>query len=362
MVERNCWNCGREISAGKRFCGICGRPVPANAESAPPEPGGRFCVKCGAAYVPGKRFCRQCGHAFGAAEPTAPREPSAIAQGESAARESSVRVLESDHANSPSEILPGPSSKAEPGSGPDENVKRASQETPNVSSDGEDSHPLFKFSGDEQEPPSLLPLQADFAAHDLDIKSLGRYGLDDRDVGMFRGLRKSSARRRRTFLLVLGTVCAATVLGAVWVVATYYHGGHRPVQVITQPTSPVAVTRFSTDQPSKPAPQTAPETPITPAKPAAPRQEAGGHEVPAHRAAPKPDTANSYPTSTRSQGSDCTLDANMLSRMLDQADRNREQGNYSDAARQYRSVLNCDASNARAHSGLELTLLDIQHQ
>jgi Flp pilus assembly protein TadD len=52
----------------------------------------------------------------------------------------------------------------------------------------------------------------------------------------------------------------------------------------------------------------------------------------------------------------------MLSRMLDQADRNRGQGNYSDAARQYRSVLNCDPNNSRAHSGLELTLVDIQHQ
>jgi hypothetical protein len=52
----------------------------------------------------------------------------------------------------------------------------------------------------------------------------------------------------------------------------------------------------------------------------------------------------------------------MLSKMLDQADRNRQQGNYPDAARQYRTVLDCDHNNARAHSGLELTLLAIQHQ
>jgi hypothetical protein len=48
--------------------------------------------------------------------------------------------------------------------------------------------------------------------------------------------------------------------------------------------------------------------------------------------------------------------------MLDQADRNREQGNYADAARQYRSVLACDPKNPRAFNGLEVTLTDIQHQ
>lgn len=505
MVERNCSNCGRELSAGKRFCGSCGWSVPANAESASPEPRARFCVRCGAAYVSGKRFCKQCGHAFGEAELTAAREPSAIAQdesaqkeavseegsrqaaqvivfpphpepaallctkcgvayapgkhfckqcgqvlgttvpatvkapsaaaqsesttkktihgegsiqvapviadpilsepaerfcvkcgtacvsgkrfckqcghafdeaepvaasepsaieqGESAAQESIARILQSDHANTPSEVLPDPSSKAEPGTDPDESFKRDSQERPNVFSAEDDTHSLFKISGDEHAPPSMRALQADFAALDPDVASSGRYELNDSDAGMFRSFQNSTpAPRRRTLLLVLGTVCVAALLGAVWVVTAYYHGRHRPAEIITQPTSPVAVTRFSADQPSKPAPQTAPETPITPTKPAPPRQEAGGHEVPAHRAAAKPDAANSYPTSTRSRGGNCTLDSNMLSRMLDQADRNREQGNYSDAARQYRSVLNCDPNNARAHNDLELTLLDIQHQ
>jgi hypothetical protein len=157
-------------------------------------------------------------------------------------------------------------------------------------------------------------------------------------------------------------VCTAALLGAVWVVASYYHGRHHPDKIIMQPASPVAVTKVAADQPSKPAPQTAPETPITPTKAPPTRQEVGGHEAPAHHVAPKPHSGDSHPTSKGIQGGNCTLDSNMLSRMLDQADRNREHGNYSDASRQYRSVLSCDPNNARAHSGLELTLLDMQHQ
>ena len=391
-----CPKCGVAYAPGRHFCKQCGQVLgttvpgageapsaaaqsesttkkailgegsiqvaPVIAVATQSEPTERFCVKCGTACVSGKRFCKQCGHAFGAAEPVAASEPSAIEQSESAAQESTARILESDHANTPSEVLPGPSSKAELGTVPDESFKRDSQERPNVFSAEDDSHSLFKISGDEHAPPSMRPLQVDFAALDPDVASSERNELDDSDAGMFRSFQNSTVRRRRTLLLVLGTVCAAALLGAVWVVTAYYHGRHRPAQIMTQPTSPVAVTRFSADQPSKPAPQTAPETPIATTKAAPTRQETGGHEVPAHHAAPKPDTANSYPTSTGSQRGNCTIDSNMLSRMLDQADRNREQGNYSDAARQYRSVLNCDPNNARAHSGLELTLLDIQHQ
>jgi hypothetical protein len=322
----------------------------------------RICVRCGAACVSGKRFCKQCGHAFGADETAAEGEPSAIAQGEFPAQESIARILESDSANAPSQVLPGSSSNAEPGVGPDENFKRASQEKPNVFSAEEDSRPLFKFNGNEQEPPFLPPRQADFAALDPGVASSERDDLDDSDTGIFRSLQNSTVHQRRTLLLVLGAACTAALLGAVWVVASYYHGRHRPVQTTMQPASPVVATRPTADQPSKPAPEKAPETPLTPTKATPTRQEAGGHEVPAHHGAPKPDNANSYPTSTGSQRGNCTIDSNMFSRMLDQADRSREQGNYSDAARQYRSVLNCDTNNARARSGLELTLLDIQHQ
>jgi hypothetical protein len=58
----------------------------------------------------------------------------------------------------------------------------------------------------------------------------------------------------------------------------------------------------------------------------------------------------------------CDLDSNMLPKMLDQAERNRQQGNYPAALRQFRAVLACDRNNARARSGLDLTELAVQHR
>jgi len=58
----------------------------------------------------------------------------------------------------------------------------------------------------------------------------------------------------------------------------------------------------------------------------------------------------------------CDLDSHMLPKMLDQAERSREQGNYPAALRQFRAVLACDRNNARARSGLDLTELAVQHR
>ncbi len=452
MVERNCSNCGREIPAGRPFCGGCGRPVAANAEPGPSEPGARFCVKCGAAIAQGKRFCKQCGHAAGATPLTAVNEPSAVAQdepavtkavlgeasgkaipaiavpaktestallcskcgsvivagkrfckqcgqalatpaptaaidsdsteqGESTARESTIEVLEPDRASklplqpatrsqsfslhidsAPSEIFPFPPSKAEPETEPGEDFKPDTQKASNFPSKEEDFRPLFKFSGDEQGPLAATPLQADFAVNDPESASSGPHEPGDSDAGMFRSFQQPVVLRRRKLLQVASAVCAAALLGAAWFADTYYHQKHHPVEIATQPIPPAAVATSGSYQTAKPVLQTPHEAPIVTAKAALPKRESGGNETPALHSAPKPDAADSHPTSQRKQAGSCTLDSDMLSRMLDQADRNRERGNYLDAVRQYRSVLNCDSNNSRAHSGLELTLFDIQHQ
>src|SRR5664280_2897434 len=86
MVERNCSNCGRELPAGRRFCGGCGQPVAVIAEPARAESIAPSCVKCGTAFVPGKRFCKQCGHAVATTEPDAASQPFAPEQDEPAAK------------------------------------------------------------------------------------------------------------------------------------------------------------------------------------------------------------------------------------------------------------------------------------
>jgi hypothetical protein len=61
-------------------------------------------------------------------------------------------------------------------------------------------------------------------------------------------------------------------------------------------------------------------------------------------------------------GANCDLDSNMLPKMLGQAERSREQGNYPAALRQFRAVLACDRNNARARSGLDQTELAMQNR
>lgn len=89
MNVQLCKNCGKEVLAGKRFCGGCGQALP--VESAPTEATPELpaqsattaCTQCGAALTPGKRFCKQCGKAVlqpGAAHnPAVPDMPTVTA-------------------------------------------------------------------------------------------------------------------------------------------------------------------------------------------------------------------------------------------------------------------------------------------
>jgi hypothetical protein len=330
--------------------------------------------------VPGKRFCKQCGAALASPEPSAVLDPEPKEQGELAPGESTIPVFESVHATSPplersareqtitlidstsSEILPALPLHAEPETAPDGDFNPASREEPKLSSDEEEFRPLFKFSGDEQEPSPVLPLPADHPASDPDKVSFGRSELGDSDAEMSPSFKNRPVTRRRTLLQVLGAVCTAALLGAAWFAVTHYYGKHRPVQIATEPTPPAAVAVSNAVQTSTPSPQKATEIPIPKEKPAPLKQEAGGHDAPTRHPVPKADAAIIHPPLPKNQGGNCSLDSNMLSRMLDQADRNREQGKYADAARQYRSVQGCDSNNVRARSGLDLTMLDIQHQ
>ena len=57
-----CSNCGSAVSAGMKFCKVCGTQVDAPASVAVASL--EACPNCGAAYAPGARFCKTCGHAF----------------------------------------------------------------------------------------------------------------------------------------------------------------------------------------------------------------------------------------------------------------------------------------------------------
>ena len=83
MANKFCSKCGKELAAGRRFCGGCGQPVAVPAIQTPPESALAFkaatsiCAKCGTALPPGKRFCKQCGHPVGEPVPPDMQAPAA---------------------------------------------------------------------------------------------------------------------------------------------------------------------------------------------------------------------------------------------------------------------------------------------
>jgi hypothetical protein len=352
------------------------------AVPTPPGSTALVCADCGAASSPGKRFCRRCGHAIDTAVPTANSAPSAVEQAEPETSDANVSLFETESVtaplldpvahdqtipaavdSAPSGIAADPLLQAEPGTTSNEDgFEHNSLETQNLSMDEGNSQPLFKFSGVEEESTASPQFQADAAAHEHDSTNSLRDARVDSDEETVLNPGDSVVRRRRILFLIIGAVCTAAALGAVAFIATY-HWAHRPAPIAMQSTPPVAQAMPTVDQPSKSPTPTNADAPVAPTKPVLKKQEPNGHEAPARSAPPtKPISTNSHQVLQKSQGSSCALDSDMLSKMLNQADRNREQGNYPDAARQYRSVLDCDHNNARARSGLDLTLLDIQHQ
>lgn len=411
----SCEKCGTVYAPGKRFCKQCGHAVGTPAQTAahaissnaqdnlassnvipgqgsepaatvivvPPAPESevQLCAKCGAVVVLGKRFCKLCGHAVGTPAPVPSIPVLPEIQAGPAPQQTSIPTVFIDHAvmpspqpatqapalsspadPPPSTILPDPPSQSEPAKIPSEDLTPASPKAPSLISDEEEFQPLYKFSGDEQEPSAPTLLQADSSAHDRDSERFGRSESDDSHAGMFSSLQDSASTPRRTLVLPIGAVAVAALLGVGWFVVTHYHSSHPAAQVPTPATAPPTAPAPAAALPAEPAPQAAPATPVATPKPAPNKHQSAEHDAPLPRAVSKPGAADPQPKLQKHQEGNCALDSSMLPRMLDQADRNREQGNYADAARQYRSVLACDPKNPRAFNGLEVTLTDIQHQ
>lgn len=60
-----CFNCGKELRDGAKFCPGCGKPQPV-AQAAPAQAeGGIACPKCGNIIAAGKKFCGKCGTKLG---------------------------------------------------------------------------------------------------------------------------------------------------------------------------------------------------------------------------------------------------------------------------------------------------------
>ena len=114
--------------------------------------------------------------------------------------------------------------------------------------------------------------------------------------------------------------------------------------------------------PANPAPPASAAAATKPAKPGKPAPKSRKGQSPAPgKAASRNAPASPAKQLKAAPAGNCDLDANLLPKMLDQAERNRQQGKYPAALRQFRAVLACDRNNARARSGLDLTELAMQH-
>ena len=97
-------------------------------------------------------------------------------------------------------------------------------------------------------------------------------------------------------------------------------------------------------------------------KPSESTQKGRKREEPGQASPAAADAAKSQANQPKIAGGNCDLDSNLLPKMLEQAEKSREEGNYPAALRQFRAVLACDRNNARARSGLDLTEFGMQHR
>jgi hypothetical protein len=288
---------------------------------------------------------------------------------------------------------------------------RPSEAASSRSSDEEALSRFIQLNGLENEAPALAQQPAGPAAEPLPaVADSGPATLPEameQDTVKFAGFElqafASSPRKKPRWLLVSAVAAVLLVMAAI--AAFYQKGVAKPAAVAAHPASSTAAPLLVAAQASQSPPMnpaspagaaSAPEpvnpilpasaaTEPEPAKPSPPAQAGRKQKELALSNPRSPGAAKSQANKLKPAGGDaepidrkvrkpqanlpkaaaagnCDLDSNMLPKMLDQAERSREQGNYPAALRQFRAVLACDRNNARARSGLDLTELAVQHR
>jgi hypothetical protein len=295
--------------------------------------------------------------------------------------------------------LPGLPLQAASDAGPCELLWRSSEAASSRSSDEEALSRFIQLNGLENEAPAPAQQPAGPPAEPLPaVAESGPATLPDameQDTVKFAGFElqafASSPRKEPRWLLALAVAAAILVgLAAGATVAYKYQWNLKPAADAAPPASstaaplPVATQAFQSPPANPALPASAASQP-EPAKPSPPAQAgrkqkelalsnpnpsgqaksqasklkpAGGRAEPMDQTVRKPRADQPKAAA----GANCDLDSNMLPKMLGQAERSREQGNYPAALRQFRAVLACDRNNARARSGLDQTELAMQNR
>lgn len=171
------------------------------------------------------------------------------------------------------------------------------------------------------------------------------------------------SRRRGNQRLILGSAVAAAILLAVALIFAVSHkGAGKPEALEKQPASSTPALQPSAGLPARPAAATNAVSQPQHPKPSEPASNSRKHAEPAQANPTAAEAVKTQANPPAVPAGHCDLDSNLLPKMLEQAERSREQGNYPSALRQFRAVLACEPGNARARSGLDLTELAVQHR
>lgn len=272
--------------------------------------------------------------------------------------------------------LPGHSLRAASEAGPCELLWRGSEGASSRTSDEEALSHFIQMNGLENEapappqppvasPPETQPsgpdpvAQASAEAMEQDTVKFGLSGLH--------GFASGPRGKSRLPLVIAGVVATLLALLAVITISYKYKWEPKPASVAVPPAalpsapSPVAA-QPSQSLPDHPVAATSAATQPQQPKPSkqAPKDRKRAELARANRVAAE--VAKTKANPPVAAAGNCELDSNLLPKMLDQAERSREQGNYAAALRQFRAVLACDRNNARARSGLDMTQFAMQHR
>jgi len=269
--------------------------------------------------------------------------------------------------------LPGLPVQAAPETGPSELLWRSPGDAPSRIADEEVVSQFIKLHGLEVEAPapSPEPVAADTPpAHggtDRGVRELpdtaGPDAMEPEQPAPGSWIEGLRANPR----LLIGGACAAAILLVIVVVAVFHKGegkqapGTAQTAVSTTATPSGAGPQIQAQAANPAAGTGAAAASTVPVKPGETARR-GKHEEAVQGDQPASDSAKAQANQAKAVGGNCELDSNLLPKMLDQAERSREEGHYPAALRQFRAVLACDPRNARARSGLELTQFGMQHQ
>jgi len=259
--------------------------------------------------------------------------------------------------------LPGLPLQTAAESGLQEVVWRGTGKAPSRASDEEAISQLIRLHGLESEAPAVLQEPAEISANPLQTRNgPGAYTLaepvapvhDELDVLAF--LRQGNPR-----LMIAASCAVAIVVAFAIFAAVFFKKAPSSTDIAVQPgtTAPASVSNAGLSSQARPmdtGSDTASGTGAGAGKQSPQTQKDRGTEKASQRNPSASEPAASQVNKERAIGGKCDLDANVIPKALDQAEKSRDQGNYAAAERQFRSVLACEPDNARARSGLERAL------